>query len=216
MSSDTESRSLIRKTLAGERKATQELERRLSPVICARIRRRLSPFEAGEEDRVADLAQSVWVVLFENQADLLRRYDPSRGASLENFVGMITDREIINLHRKQRALKRGGDLTRVSASELLDRPSTEASPEQQCLVRELDHRVERLIHAHLSSMELLIWRMKTVDTRRSSEIAHLLHLKPQAVYATVRRIRRLIERMVEPKMGLTLSPCAENWLSSSV
>ncbi len=69
----------------------------LTPVIQARVARvvmRLARhLDRGvQREEVADLTQDVFLHLLDNDARTLRAWDPARGMSLRNFVGLVAGR----------------------------------------------------------------------------------------------------------------------------
>ena len=96
---------LVQDALAGRNGAVARLVERLTPVIQARISRRLlrdrsSRPTTDAREYLADLTQEVFLSLFKNGGEVLRRWDPERGASLENFVGLVAERKAISEVRR--------------------------------------------------------------------------------------------------------------------
>lgn len=94
----------IRKTFArGNAQAQRGLVASITPVILARVRAitRHRPRQTlGLEFDVDDVTQEVLARLFENGARVLLRWDPRRGMSLRNYVGMVTERATQRLLRR--------------------------------------------------------------------------------------------------------------------
>src|SRR5690606_31436957 len=94
----------VARLLRGDRGAARSLLLRLTPVIQARVRGTLRRRSSALSPD--DVVQEVWVVLMQDDKRLLRRYDPSRGTSLEGYVGGIADRVSSDAVRRSRAAKR--------------------------------------------------------------------------------------------------------------
>src|SRR5262245_29160958 len=88
---------LLRRALGGDETALSALVARLTPVIQARVARCLlrRAGAAGSRLRqdVKDLVQEVFVALFEGRGRILLGWDPRRGLSLDNFVGLVAERQ---------------------------------------------------------------------------------------------------------------------------
>src|SRR6185295_14407505 len=89
---------LLGKALAGEELALNRLVAVLTPVVQARVARTLlarrGQPSGGRNLRqeVEDLTQEIWVALFASDARVLRSWRAERGLSLENFVGLVSER----------------------------------------------------------------------------------------------------------------------------
>lgn len=89
--------ALVERALSGAPLGVEELLRQLTPTIQVRVTRALlrNPFGGAPRnirEEVEDLTQDVWVALFDRNARMLRRWDPAKGMSLRNFVGIIAQR----------------------------------------------------------------------------------------------------------------------------
>ena len=81
--------------------------RALMPLVRARVLRVLrsrAPTRLNESD---DVVQTVWWVLWRDDARVLRAYSEARGASLEGYVGMVAEREAGHALQRVTALRRG-------------------------------------------------------------------------------------------------------------
>ena len=58
-----------------------------------------------------DFSQEIWIRLVSNNGQLLKQYDSKRGKSLTSYIKMITEREMLNILRKEHAEKRGRHIT---------------------------------------------------------------------------------------------------------
>ena len=96
-----EVRQLLERTLAGDAAAARRLAQHLLPVIQARVARTLLraagiPPRFDVDEAVRDGVQDVLVHLLRDGAKELRRWDPARGASLRNFVGLVAERRTLS------------------------------------------------------------------------------------------------------------------------
>jgi RNA polymerase sigma-70 factor (ECF subfamily) len=93
----TDDARLVERALRNETGAVTSLLRRITPVIHVRVGRALLADPYGSPKRnlreeTEDLTQDVLVLLFERDARVLRRWDPAKGLSLRNFVGIVAQR----------------------------------------------------------------------------------------------------------------------------
>lgn len=93
--------SVLDSALSGDSAAVRMLVDTLTPIIQARVARRLlrSPASKDVRQDVKDLSQDVFLHLFEKSGRVLRSWDPDRGMSLENYVGLIAERRAISHFR---------------------------------------------------------------------------------------------------------------------
>lgn len=75
------------------------------PVVQARVARTLFRHREYSRDigqEVEDVTQEVFAALFADDAKALRAWDPSRGLSLRNFIGLVAERHTVTIVRSQR------------------------------------------------------------------------------------------------------------------
>src|ERR1700710_2002550 len=107
MSSEDTS-GLVRQALTGDQTALTRLVALLTPVIQGRVARTLLARRyrlAGGRDvrqEVEDLSQDVFLALFSRDGYVLRTWQAERGLSLENFVGLIAERQVLSFLRSGR------------------------------------------------------------------------------------------------------------------
>lgn len=181
--------ALIRRAMAGQGSAVAVLVRRLMPVIRARVRRslmrqgkRLGPHDGD------DLVQEIWLRLIDDSGRRLLAYDPSRGATLEGYTGLIAEREIGNLRQKAGAKRRGGNLVAVTSDDAKI-PSAGASPEQQVEAQDLAARLGEYLEGELPARGRLILRYAFMDGLPPQQVAETLGVKVQVVYNWQHKIR---------------------------
>src|SRR5258707_14864714 len=111
----------------------------LTPVIHAGVARTLlarrSLLAGGRNVReeVKDLSQDVFLALFADDARVLRSWQPERGLSLENFVGLVAERLAVSILRSQRRSPWSSDPT-LDAT--LDAFGTAATAEREAVSRD--------------------------------------------------------------------------------
>ncbi len=144
------------------------------------------------------MAQEVFLVLFNEDARILRSWNPERGLSLENFVGFVTERQVVSILRtgKRNPWKEDPTLT-----EQLDRTDPAAGPEDTVAGRHVLRQLLRRLEEQLSPLgrqlfDLIYLREKTV-----AEIRQETGLRSDAVYAWRSRLRRLARKLLTEMMS---------------
>lgn len=105
----------MRASLAGERDASRRLLDQLTPVIRSRVLRTMKRLSGEASHSVFDcddLMQEILLLLFAHDGRLIRAWNPDRGLSLENWVGLICERRVANFLRgaRRRAVEGTRDL----------------------------------------------------------------------------------------------------------
>jgi RNA polymerase sigma-70 factor (ECF subfamily) len=189
----------VQKALAGSEPALSRLVAILTPVIQARVARALLARQSGGaagrnvRQEVEDLTQEIFLVLFADDGKVLRSWEPERGLSLANFVGLVAERRTASTLRSGRRSPWQDDPT---LPEELDTVSLESGPEEITASRE---QLKVLLHrltAELSPLgrhlfDLLFFRELPLD-----EIVAQTGLSADAVYAWRSRLRRLARRLL--------------------
>jgi len=189
----TEDTALIRAALAGHSTALRVLVRRLLPVIHARVKtflRTRSGTAIGSDD-ASDLVQQVWTTLMQEDGHALRAYDPTRGKSLEGYVGMICQRELWRAVEKLRAQKREGERQAVPLDERRQETVGNglSGPEKVAAAREhLQALLWHLEHV-LDARDRVVMRCLYHDAMSAEETASMLGVATQVVYKSQHRIR---------------------------
>src|SRR4051794_3412218 len=90
---------LIEAALAREPAAVRALVDLLSPVIERRVAAALWRRAPGRDIRVEveDMTQEVFLALFAAGGKPLRAWDPGRGMSLPNFVGLLAQHQVASI-----------------------------------------------------------------------------------------------------------------------
>lgn len=199
------SRSLLQQAIEGEDQALEHVIARLTPVVARRVIRAL--VRAGRTDTarnsewVRDLTQDVFVDLFARDARVLRAWDPARGASLENYVGLVAERR--TARRLER--RRYEQSPTADPEDLAARVSSEASPEQAAMARSVWHELLERLEASLSPLGWQVFVLLFVEQKTVVEVGRETGLGRDAIYAWRSRLRKLA-RSLDPES--TVSPAA--------
>lgn len=182
---------LVRRALAGRGRAMRALVDRLLPVIRARVRRRVRDMPERREDMV----QEVWVYLLANGGAALRGFDPNKGSSLEGFVGMLTERRIIDEHRKAAAARRGADKQVHDPMAVAAAPDNQ-TPEDVAISADLAERLGAHLMRVLSGTGQLVFRLIYTDQCTPAEAAEAMGVKIQVVYNWQHKIRTEVRTLM--------------------
>jgi RNA polymerase sigma factor (sigma-70 family) len=182
---------LIAAAARGDSSATRRLVERLLPVVRARIRRLQVRRADLRRHETSDLVQQVFLCLLEDGARQLRQWEPTRGASLEGYVGMVTEREVGNT--EQRAVARARHETPANDIEAL---SPQPSPEAQTVARDVVDRLGAFLARELPPKGQVVFRCLYTDGLDAEETARMLGVNRQVVYNWQHRIREVARRFL--------------------
>jgi hypothetical protein len=189
------------KALSGDPEAISALVMGFTPVVQARAVRALVRRGRGRDARqeLEDMTQEVLCLLFRDDARILRAWDPARGLSLLNFIGLVAEREAARILSSDRrspwalepteegALERAAGTTEgleplVASRQIIDlmyqRLVRDLSPKAIELFRLLvveEHPVEEVIaFTGLEAGVLYTWRSRLLKRARLllDEIEH--------------------------------------------
>ncbi len=192
----------VRKALAGDEPALNRFVRTLTPVIQSRVARglllRRTGTAAGRNVRqeVEDLTQEIFLVLFAEEGRVLRGWQPERGLSLLNFVGLVAERQTASILRSGKRSPWKEDPT---LAEDMDQASSapEHGPEEIVASRE---QLKLLLHrltAELSPLGRQLFDLLFLRELPLEEVTRRTGMSPDAVYAWRSRLRRLARRLLD-------------------
>jgi RNA polymerase sigma factor (sigma-70 family) len=193
----------IRDALAGAEDALSDLMHETTPVIQARVARALlrRPESRGRDIRqdVADLTQEVFVALFNADGKALRAWEPARGLSFANFVGLLAQRRVSSLLRTRQGALWTEELDPDIAGEA---PSPETAPDAEAGSRELLARLLEELETMLSARGMELFHRLYVAQEPVEEVCAQTGLRANAVHQWRRRLgqaaRRALENLQNP------------------
>jgi RNA polymerase sigma-70 factor (ECF subfamily) len=195
----------VRLALSGDETAVRALVDSLTPVIQARVARTLCrnhPTGPARDVRqeVQDLVQEVFVSLFENDARVLRSWQPERGLSLDNFVGLVAERQAASILRSGR---RSPWTEEAQDMALLDElPGDVDGPEDHVASREVLRALLGRVRESLSPRGLELFHRLMVQREEVPSICASTQMSPDSVYAWRSRLGKLVRRlMAEMEQG---------------
>lgn len=189
---------LVERCLAGETQALEELVDLLTPVIQARVARILLRRSQEQEPRnlrheIEDLTQEMFVILFADEGKVLRSWRPDRGLSLENFAGLVSERQVTSILRSG---KRNPWREDPTLTEELDEPSPRVDPETEVATRD---ELQQLLDALRETLSPEGWHLFDLLFLRELSVEQIYRetgKSPDAIYAWRSRLRRLARKLL--------------------
>jgi RNA polymerase sigma factor (sigma-70 family) len=179
----------IRMATAGDTGALTELLAIATPVVQARVARALSrrPDARGRDIQsdVADLTQEVFLVLFTADRNALKSWDPARGLSFPNFVGLLAQRRVSSILRARSARVRTGPFDQEAMNNMI---GVAPLPEAVASSRELLSRLLARLHAQLSARGMELFERLFVAQESVEEVCAHMNLTANAVRQWRRRL----------------------------
>jgi RNA polymerase sigma-70 factor (ECF subfamily) len=212
---DTE--SLLLRALAGEQTALTRLVAVLTPVIQARVARTLLSRKAqlaggrSVRQEVEDLSQEVFLSLFARDAHVLRSWEAERGLSLENFAGLVAERQVLSFLRSGRRNPR--QETSWGEDEI-DAPAPDCGPEEVTAGREHLARLLDRLREEASPLGYRLFHLLFVQELSLPEVRAASGLSTDAVYAWRSRLRRLAQSLLAEMSGKAAPP-RKTWKDGS-
>jgi RNA polymerase sigma factor (sigma-70 family) len=205
---------LVRRALTGDQRALTRLIAVLTPVIQARVARTLLARRhrlAGGRDvrqEVEDLSQEVFLALFSRDAHVLRSWQAERGSSLESFVGLVAERQVLSFLRSGRRNPWKEDP--LLTDDELEMEAPESGPEEIVAGREhLSLLLDRL-REELSPLGRRLFELLFVQELSQTEVQAASGLSADAVYAWRSRLRRLAQKLLAEMSG-NAPPARNTW-----
>lgn len=191
--------STLARALAGDEGATESLVEAFTPVVQARIARVLLRASASMRrdvrQEVEDMTQDALCALFAQSCRVLREWDPARGLSLLNFVGLVAEREAMHILRSRRRSPwtdvpaPGEDLERSAGS-------TEG-PEGALASRQAAELLWRRVKETLTPRGVELFLLLFVEERPVDEVCARANIQRDALYAWKSRFLKTVRSLAE-------------------
>jgi RNA polymerase sigma-70 factor (ECF subfamily) len=192
-----QTRAQLGEALGAGRAGLARLIGEIAPIVQARVARALlrrRQQAAGRELRqeLEDLTQEVLLALFDDDARVLRSWDPERGLSLKNFVGMVAERQVASILRSGRRSPWSDDPTNDELLEArLEQSNTNTDTvEIEVARRELLEQVLDRMLEQLSPLGRALFEAIFVHEQPVAHICRSMGLRPDAVWAWRSRLTR--------------------------
>jgi RNA polymerase sigma factor (sigma-70 family) len=199
----------VRSALAGDEPALTRLVQALTPVIQSRVARglllRRTGTASGRDIRqeVEDLTQEIFLLLFAEGGKVLRSWQPERGLSLLNFVGLVAERQTASILRSGKRSPWKEDPT---LPEDLDQAAPESGPEEIAASREQLRRLLHRLTEELTPLGRHLFDLLFLRELPFEEVTRQTGMTPDAVYAWRSRLRRLARRLLDETSETHLDP----------
>jgi RNA polymerase sigma-70 factor (ECF subfamily) len=203
--SEADPGQLVQRALAGNPVAVRALVDALTPVVQARVARSLlrsgTRRKQGRDLRqdIEDFAQEVFASLFDDHARTLRAWNPARGLSLVNFVGLVAEHQVASILRSGR---RNPWTEEPTGNEEIDRSAGKVDgADRRVYSRQvLAELVERL-RAELTPLGLHLFELLIVQERTVEEVCAETGMTRDAVYAWRSRLGKRVRCLREEIQG---------------
>jgi len=179
----------VERAIARDPEAVRTFVDAFAPVIQARVARvllRTRPARDVRQDTL-DLTQEVLARLFAADAQVLRNWDPQRGASLANFIGLVAEREALSAVRSGRRTPFREEPTEALT---LERSPGATDEERRLASRQLLRQTLARLRDELSPLGYQVFRMLWCEQKTTEQVQRELGMSADAVYAWRSRIRR--------------------------
>jgi RNA polymerase sigma factor (sigma-70 family) len=193
----------IRRALAGDDAALRRLIATLTPVIQSRVARGLLRWRTGAasgrdvRQEVEDLTQEIFLHLFADGGKVLQSWQPERGLTLANFVGLVAERQTASVLRSGRRSPWKEDPTLAEDLDGLHGPTEASGPEEIVASREQLRILWRRLTAELSPQGRQLFGLLFLEELPLPEVVARTNLSPDAIYAWRSRLRRLCRRLLD-------------------
>ena len=195
--------SLLERALRGDRAALRGVVEQLAPLIQARVARALMRRSAASRrdprQDLMDMTNEVFVSLLENEARVLRAWQKERGLSLENFVGLVADRQVASILRTGRRSPWHEEAT--DAADLEAYAGTHDSGALEIASRDLLVSVLDRLREELSPRMMHLFYALWVDETPVAQICEELGMQAGALYVARSRIAKRAREIANELTG---------------
>lgn len=193
---------LIHAALAREAGASRQLVLRFAPIIRHRVARALVRHHvrmghAARREDIDDLQHDVFVTLYDRGAHVLRTWDPARGLSLDNFIGLVAQREADAILRSGR---RSAWAEVSTVDDVMPVTIDKHCPERTLAAREALHMTWQTLHRRLSPRSLLLFQALFMHDQSVPQVCAQYDMTANAVYLFRTRLQTVIDE-IQQQLG---------------
>lgn len=200
---ETAEAAILRRALGGSEPDLQALVRLLTPAVQGAVGRiylqgaRASVLWNLREE-VREQTQEVLLLLFEDDAAILRSWKQELGLSLASFAALVARRRTISRLRSQR---RNPWSEMPLEPEVVDAVESQVSSHEQRLASEqLLRRAQSDVQATLNERGRQLWQWLIIEDRDNQELASVTELSLDAIYQWRSRLTRALRTRVHQLM----------------
>jgi RNA polymerase sigma-70 factor (ECF subfamily) len=190
---------LLSLALARDPIAVRRLVSALTPIIQARVARALLRLRSTRRqnrnpaEEVRDMTQEVFASLFADDAKALRAWQPSRGLSLVNFVGLIAEHQVASIFRSGRRRPWSEEIV---VDNDFDSHDDEASgPEQSVATAQLYGLLLDRMRAELTPRGFELFQMLFLDEKPVEAVCAAMGMTADSVYQWRSRLPKLVRKV---------------------
>lgn len=176
------------RALAREPQACRTLVDRLTPPIQRQVNSALMRRRRGTRQDVRDLVQDIFRILLDADGKILKAWDPSKGASLEGYVGIVAQRKTASILASGR--KSGHAEDARDPIDFDEAQDAGPDPEMGAMSRELLARVLDELRAGLSDKGFEMFRLLVIEEREVAWVMEHHGMNRDAVYAWKSRVSK--------------------------
>lgn len=191
---------LLQQTLDGDRAACRALMNTLAPVIHHRVHRVLRRYrgERATREDALDLVQEVLVILLDRDARVLRTWRADGGLSVENFVGLVAEREVRSILRSGRRSAWAEDPTDDA---FFSEQSSHTQVEPQIASRQFLSRMLERLRQELSPRGFALFEQLVVKERSVDDVAEQFGMSIAAIYTFRNRLKQTAHTIAQDLRG---------------
>jgi len=192
----------LARALHGDAHARDALVRAVAPIIQVRVYKALSVRRRSGRDvrqEVEDLTQDILVSLFAEDARVLRAWDPARGLSFANYVGLVAEREVG--HRLRSRRRSPWSLEPTEDGELAEAAGTTDGPELHVGSRQKLTRIWARLKEQVTPRGLELFQRLFIEGESVDRVCEDFGMQPASVYAWRSRFlkrAREVQEEIEP------------------
>lgn len=192
----------IEPLLDGDRLAVAAFVRVMTPIVQARVAKAMRGFsiEASRaRQELEDGVQDTFLALFSSNSKLLRGWDPERGLSFENFVGLIAYRLALSKLRTHKNNPFNADPTLDTDLERDLEPSPPL--DESVIQRDIMAKVVAKVRSSLSPLGLSLFTALIIEERAIEDVMMEESMSKDALYAWRSRLLKAIKREYQQIMS---------------
>jgi DNA-directed RNA polymerase specialized sigma24 family protein len=179
---------LVRRLLRGDADARKTMIERLQPTVRQRVSRVLERQGFVSAYDASDLLQDVMILLLERQDRILGLWDPSRGLSLDSFVGLVAQRTASTILRSGR---KAGWAEQPTDGSALPMEIDQETPERYIAQKQEMELILERVRARLSARGVLIMEALLESPEAIEQLRKRLQMSSAAVHSFRSRLRVL-------------------------